>query len=61
MLNIYQNIYDIIVQYIFGGVELTNNMELITILLASIGSIFVFVLPFIVVYKVCCLIVGGWK
>lgn len=61
MVNIYQNIYDIIVQYLFGGAELSSNMELITIALASIGAIFVFVIPFIIVYKVICIVVGGWR
>lgn len=61
MVNIYQNLYDIIVQYLFGNAELTSNMELITIALASIGAIFVFMIPFAVVWKVFKLIVNGWR
>lgn len=51
-MNIYQNIYDLIHTYIFGGDALTANTELITILLSSVGCVFVFSLPFLLIYKV---------
>ena len=52
MVSIYWSIYDTIVDYIFGGIELMNSeTTLITILLSSLASIFVFALPFIVCWK----------
>lgn len=57
-MNIYQDVFDLIQQYIFGGVELTANMELVAITLASIACVFVFALPFLVVWKVIRLILG---
>lgn len=50
-MNIYQNIYDIVQTYIFGGVELTANMDLIAICLSSFACVFVFALPFCIVWK----------
>lgn len=52
MIDIYGNLYDIIVNYLFGGGDLSSNEELITIALASIGAIFVFSVPFIIVWKI---------
>lgn len=57
-MNIYQDIYNIIQTYLFGGAELTANMDLIAITLSSIGTIFVFGLPFLVVWKILKLIIG---
>lgn len=51
-MSIYQNIYDLIVQYIYGGLTLTADMELVTVTLATMACIFVFALPFLVVWKV---------
>lgn len=58
MVNIYQNCYELIHNYIFGGATLTSNTELITIALASAASIFCFAVPFMVVWKVIKMIVG---
>lgn len=52
MVDIYGNVYEIIVNYLFGGGVLSNNEELITIALASIASIFVFSIPFIIVWRI---------
>lgn len=57
-MSIYQNIYDLIVQYIYGGGALTADMELVTVTLATIACIFVFALPFLVVWKVIKMILG---
>ena len=57
-MSIYQNIYDLIVQYIYGGVQLTSDMELVTVTLATMACIFVFALPFLVVWKVIRMILG---
>lgn len=57
-MNIYQDCFDLIVQYIYGGVELTSNMELVAITLATTACVFVFALPFLVVWKVIRMILG---
>ena len=58
-MNIYQDVYNIITTYLFGGnVAIGSNQELITIALASIATIFVFALPFVVVLKLIKLIMG---
>lgn len=57
-MNIYQDIYDIIQTYLFGGVELSANMDLVAITLATIGTVFVFSLPFLVVWKILKIIMG---
>lgn len=51
-MNIYQNCYDLIQTYIFGGEVLTSNTELVCIALSSCACIFVFALPFLIVWKV---------
>lgn len=57
-MNIYQDIFDIVQQYIFGGVELTASMDLVAITLSSIGCIFVFSLPFVIVWRVIRMFMG---
>lgn len=57
-MSIYQNIYDLIVEYIYGGLVLTADMELVTVTLATMACIFVFALPFLVVWKVVKMILG---
>lgn len=57
-MNIYQNIFDIVQQYIFGGVDLTASMDLVAITLSSIGCIFVFSLPFVIVWRIIKILMG---
>lgn len=57
-MNIYQDIFDIVKQYIFGGVELTANMDLVAITLSTIGCVFVFALPFVIVWRVIKMLMG---
>lgn len=59
-MSIYQNLYDLIQNYIFGGVtELGSNQELVCMLISSIGSIFLVAIPFVVVFFVIRLILRG--
>lgn len=52
-MSIYQSIYDLINTYIFGGlIEPNTYQELVTILLSTSSCIFIFAIPFIIVYKV---------
>lgn len=51
-MGIYQNLYDLIVQYIYGGVELTPNMEIVTVLISTIGCLFVIAIPFLVTWYI---------
>lgn len=57
-MNIYQDIFDIVQQYIFGGVELTANMDLVAITLSTIGCVFVFALPFVIVWRIIKTLMG---
>lgn len=57
-MSIYQNIFDLIQEYIYGGVALTADMELVATSLATTACIFVFALPFLVVWKVIRMILG---
>lgn len=59
-MSIYQNLLDLIHQYIYGGVELTADMQLVSVLIATLGCLFVVALPFIVVYWVIRFITGGF-
>lgn len=69
-MNLFQTLYDLIVQYIFGGQGLTEAgiladqmQHLVATLVATIGWLFVMVVPFIVVWwliKVCCTFFGSW-
>lgn len=50
-MSVYQSIFDIITTHIYGNPEvLTSDMTLIATLMASIGSVFVFSVPFLVIF-----------
>lgn len=49
-MSIYQNLYDLIMQYVYGGVTPTADMQLICTLIATIGCLFVVAMPFIIVW-----------
>lgn len=51
-MSIYQSLFDIIHTHIYGGVDLTSDMNLVCTLIATIGCIFVVSIPFLVVYWV---------
>ena len=46
----YQQLYDIIHTYVYGGVDLTPEMEMVATLVATIFSIGCFALPVIVCF-----------
>ena len=60
-MGIYQNLFELIKMYIYGGVELTPSMELTATLISTLGSVFLVALPFILVLWVCKLVIGGWR
>lgn len=51
-MNIYQNCMDLIQTYIFGGAEFTSNTELVAIALSTCATVFLFALPFLLVWKI---------
>lgn len=57
-MNIYQDIYDIIIQYIYNNAEITAHMDLVAVTLSTIGCIFVFAVPFIVIWRLIRIICG---
>ena len=58
MISIYNKLYDLIVTYIFGAVVVGTHQELVTICLSTIGCLFVFALPFVLVLKVIKILLG---
>lgn len=59
-MNIYENCYNLINQYIYGNSIVEGSWEELTaVMLSTIGVLFVFSIPFIIVYKTICIIVGG--
>lgn len=56
-MGIYQNLYDLIVQYVYGK-SVPPDGELIATLIATAGSLFVVALPFLVVWKIIKMIGG---
>lgn len=48
-MTIYQSIYNIIEQYIFGAVQSGSHEELVTILMSTFACILCFALPFVLV------------
>lgn len=58
-MGIYQELYSLIQQYIYGGVDLTADMSLTCTLIATAGSIFVVALPFLLVWRICRMISGN--
>lgn len=55
---IYLALYELIQNAFYGSATLTGWQEMVLTVLATIGCLFVFVVPFIVVWKVICIIVG---
>lgn len=52
-MSIYQSLYDLVNTYVFGGL-VTNGAyeELVCILVATTGAVFIIALPFILVLKI---------
>ena len=51
-MNIYQGLYDLLVQYVFNGnVVVGSHQELVIIIISTIGWVFLTLLPFILVWK----------
>lgn len=56
---IYEEIYNLIQTYCFGStLQVGSNAELVCMLCATMGTIFVIALPFVIVLKVIKLIMG---
>ena len=55
---IYLALYELIQNTFYGAAALTGWQEMVLTVLATIGCLFVFAVPFIVVWKVICIIVG---
>lgn len=51
-MNVFQDFYEIIAQYIYGGAELTPYMELVATSAATIGSLLLLAIPFIVTWRI---------
>lgn len=49
--SIYQSLFNLIHQYVYGGVDLTSDMNLVCTLISTIGVVFLVSIPFIIVKK----------
>lgn len=47
----YQNIYNLLVTYVYGGLTMTPDMELVCTLFSTAACLFCVSLPFIVVWR----------
>ena len=56
MTSIYQSLFDLIHNHIYGGVVLSSDMNLVCTLIATIGSLAFVAIPFFVVYKILSLL-----
>ena len=58
-MNVYQTCYDLVNTYIYGGQIVEGSyMELVGIFIATCACLFVFALPFIIVWRFIKLIAG---
>lgn len=58
-MNIYQTLYELVNTYIFGGtVAPETYQELVAIAVSTLGCLFVFALPFVLVWRVIKLLGG---
>lgn len=55
---IYQTIYDLIMSTLFAGATAIEWVSLVCTVLATACTVFVFAIPFIVVWRVMCLILN---
>lgn len=52
-MNIYQSLYDLINTYLFGGEIVLNSVpDLVATLLSVCGVVFIFSIPFMLVWRV---------
>lgn len=58
---IYVGLYDLVATYIFGEVAVGTYPELVCTLVATLGSIALIALPFVMVYWIASLIVRGFR
>jgi len=60
MVSIYQSLYDLINTYVYGGAVVAgSHMDLICVLLSTMGVVFLVALPFLIVWRFICLISGS--
>lgn len=58
-MGIYQICYDLLNTYLFGGiVDVGTYQDLICILLSAIGCIFIFAIPFIIIWRTIKIFLG---
>lgn len=58
---IYDSLFNLLESYIFGTVTSGTYEELVCIIGATIGSLFLVSLPFIVVWRMLSIGIGGWR
>lgn len=56
---IYQTIYDLLMTSLFSGATAIEWVSLVCTILSTCATIFVFAIPFIIVWKLIKMICGG--
>ncbi len=51
-ISIYQQLFELFHTYIYGGIELTADMNLTLTVMATAGAVFLASLPFVIVWGV---------
>lgn len=59
MNNLYLDLRNLIVQYVFGGSSLTPNQDLITELICMLGTLTLIALPFVLVFMLLKLLLSA--
>lgn len=54
----YLTVYNLIIDALFTGVTITGWIEMCCTVLATACCVFAFIVPFIIVWKVICLVCG---
>lgn len=58
-MNIYQGLYELINQYIYGGTIVAESVaDLVATLLSTAGCIFLVAIPFVLVWRICKMLMG---
>lgn len=57
---IYVGLYNLVATYLFGVVESGTHQELVCVLVATLGSVCLIALPFVMIYWIASLLIRGF-
>lgn len=59
-MGIYQTLYELLTQYVYGGNALNGDQTLTLTVLSTIGCLFVVAVPFLLVWRVITMLCNRW-